>query len=507
MVSQPLADETGGKDEDPDLLEAMRLSLEMSKKADMMKVLEEEEFRKAIDASLGRAVDEAGPSRAEPAAKEAGPPADSSAGKPSENAFKASGKGGAGSKRSVRARSRRESVRKVDQLEEASGEVEGDCDTSSSKRFKGEHVQEARPAFSGEEDAISSSTSSASAAKALKATLNSTDNKPRRVSSSDSSHAVVMDHMDDDGAECSRGGGRVKQESVSSSSALDEYLSAKEEVEDDDDKDDVKEVIYIDSEGPDVEADAESRKNLAYGWAQAQYQVAARHFTRALSRRLNSEAVPRVEFVEVLQNPRSESAFNRQKEAFEMMGIPTKQFLAYHNASVTTAEMKHIFRNNLRVQNASGFTNGRGVYFSENPDPEVARSTAGILVCKIMPGREYFDKSYRLIPDSYHSKRVPAQAGKDEIIIIENSSQILPAYVIHLERLPLQSSYSLISFSLHVQLGPSCHPTLQRVTQVSLHKFSKVSNDWFWFFCIAGTMRTILEPLPRLPPKRNTSTK
>ena len=86
----------------------------------------------------------------------------------------------------------------------------------------------------------------------------------------------------------------------------------------------------------------------------------------------------------------------------------------------------------MKVENASGFSFGRGIYFSEYPDVELGYIGSGLLVCKVMPGNEYLDKSYRLIPDDYHSKRVPASEGRDEILIIENSSQILPCYFIKL---------------------------------------------------------------------------
>ena len=129
-----------------------------------------------------------------------------------------------------------------------------------------------------------------------------------------------------------------------------------------------------------------------------------------------------------------ESAYSRQKEAFDMKNIAANEIYVYHKSEISREDKIEIIHNNLEVENCSGFTVGRGIYFSEYPDLHLGYSDSGLLLCKVMPGHEYLDKSYRLIPDNYNSKRVLASEGCEEMLIVENSSQILPCYYIHLDK-------------------------------------------------------------------------
>ena len=137
--------------------------------------------------------------------------------------------------------------------------------------------------------------------------------------------------------------------------------------------------------------------------------------------------------MEIIRSPPLETAYSRQKEAFEMNNISTKEIYAYHKCSLPSEDKTELINHNLQVENATGFTFGRGIYFSEYPDIELGLIGSGLLMCKVMPGNEYLDKSYRLIPPNYDSKRVLASEGREEILIIENSSQILPCYFITLQ--------------------------------------------------------------------------
>ena len=129
-----------------------------------------------------------------------------------------------------------------------------------------------------------------------------------------------------------------------------------------------------------------------------------------------------------------DAAYERQREAFEMNNIPTKEIYVYHKGNILPEEKVDVIHNNLKVENTSGYTFGRGIYLSEYPDLRLGLSDSGLLLCKVMPGNEYLDKSYRLIPNDYNSKRVPSSKGMEEILIIENSSQILPCFFIHLSQ-------------------------------------------------------------------------
>ena len=136
--------------------------------------------------------------------------------------------------------------------------------------------------------------------------------------------------------------------------------------------------------------------------------------------------------MEIIRSPPLETAYSRQKEAFEMNNISTKELYAFHKCSLPSEDKTELINHNLQVENATGFTLGRGIYLSEYPDIELGYIGSGILMCKVMPGNEYLDKTYRLIPENYNSKRVLASEGREEILIIENSSQILPCYFIKL---------------------------------------------------------------------------
>ena len=154
------------------------------------------------------------------------------------------------------------------------------------------------------------------------------------------------------------------------------------------------------------------------------------------------DAIPSILSVEIIKSPPLESAYTRQQEAFEMNNIPTNEVYVYHKCKVSTEDVEEIINNNLKVENTSGYTFGRGIYLSEYPELEIGYSDSGLLLCKVLPGKEYLDKSYRLIPKDYNSKRVPASAGTEEILIVENSSQILPCYFIHLNKTSLSTSYA-----------------------------------------------------------------
>ena len=115
-----------------------------------------------------------------------------------------------------------------------------------------------------------------------------------------------------------------------------------------------------------------------------------------------------------------------------MKSIPTNELFVYHKGKISKEDKIDVIHKNLRVENCSGHIFGRGIYFSEYPDIEIGNSESGLLLCKVMPGNENIDKSYRLIQEGYQSKRVLASEGQEETLIIENSSQILPYCWIHL---------------------------------------------------------------------------
>ena len=163
-------------------------------------------------------------------------------------------------------------------------------------------------------------------------------------------------------------------------------------------------------------------------------------FRRVLKRRLPEDTIPSITSIEVIRSPPLETAYSRQKEAFEMQQIPTAEVYVYHKCEINAEDKLQIINNNLNVENTDGYRFGRGIYFTEYPDLRIGNSDSGLLLCKLMPGYENLDKSYRLIPENYNSKRVLASEGSEEILIVENSSQILPCYFIYLDRNSVRSS-------------------------------------------------------------------
>ena len=116
-----------------------------------------------------------------------------------------------------------------------------------------------------------------------------------------------------------------------------------------------------------------------------------------------------------------------------MASVPAGEMFAYHVGDVN--DVDHVANNGFDVKHAKGFRFGRGVYFSEHPACKIGYEGSGLILCRLMPGNEMLDDSTKLIKDDCHSKRVPARGGAtEEVVVVENSSQILPCYVIHLER-------------------------------------------------------------------------
>lgn len=88
----------------------------------------------------------------------------------------------------------------------------------------------------------------------------------------------------------------------------------------------------------------------------------------------------------------------------------------------------------FQVRYATRQAYGRGIYFSEFPDVSIGYGS-GLLLCRVLPGREYVDQTARNIPAEYDSKKVqPNQQDSGLMIIVENSDQILPTYIVHLKR-------------------------------------------------------------------------
>ena len=142
--------------------------------------------------------------------------------------------------------------------------------------------------------------------------------------------------------------------------------------------------------------------------------------------------------IDIVINKVLEGKFEATKRNFRHKGISDKEILAYHGTN--PANINSILKDNLQLIHAKRQVYGKGNYFSEFPSISLQYGK-GLLLCRILPGNEYVDSTpHKDIPEGYNSKKVrPHQDSSGasaanlsgEMIIIENSDQILPFFVIH----------------------------------------------------------------------------
>ena len=168
------------------------------------------------------------------------------------------------------------------------------------------------------------------------------------------------------------------------------------------------------------------------------YCTAEAHFRRMANQSkppLSPEEAT-IESIDIVMDRVLKTRFEAAKQQFKRLGIPNKEILAYHGTD--KRNIGSILRNNLRVKYARRQRYGKGNYFSEFPAISLKYGD-GLLLCRILPGKEYIDNSNCDIPQGYNSKKVllrqPSETeavdASGEMIIIENSDQILPFFVIH----------------------------------------------------------------------------
>ena len=165
------------------------------------------------------------------------------------------------------------------------------------------------------------------------------------------------------------------------------------------------------------------------------YMYAENHFRR-MADKTNLQSA-KVSSIDIVINKNLEQKFEATRKMFQSRGIPDKEILAYHGTS--KVNIPSILNTNLQLRFARRQAYGRGNYFSEFPATSLGYGD-GLLLCRILPGREFVDSSSCDIPSGYNSKKVlgmttSGAAGvanaSGEMIIIENSDQILPFFVIH----------------------------------------------------------------------------
>ena len=168
------------------------------------------------------------------------------------------------------------------------------------------------------------------------------------------------------------------------------------------------------------------------------YNFAESHFRRmaASSKPPLPQSKATISSIDIVINKDLEDKFKATKKMFKSQGIPDKEILAYHGTDPNNIDS--ILKSNLQLSYAKRQAYGKGNYFSEFPAVSLGYGQ-GLLLCRILPGKEYVDSTNCDIPQEYNSKKVlksqltgvSAANASGDMIIIENSDQILPFFVIH----------------------------------------------------------------------------
>ncbi|XP_046849228.1 NFX1-type zinc finger-containing protein 1-like [Xenia sp. Carnegie-2017] len=161
------------------------------------------------------------------------------------------------------------------------------------------------------------------------------------------------------------------------------------------------------------------------------------HFAESHFRRMSANSSLQnvnITAIDIVVNKDLEQRFEATKKKFRDVGIPDNEILAYHGTDKNN--IPSILQNNLQLSFARRQLYGEGNYFSEFPEVSIGYGD-GLLLCRILPGKEFVDSSSANVPSGFNSKKVllgklnPATRACGKIIIIENSDQILPFFVVH----------------------------------------------------------------------------
>ncbi|XP_028413034.1 NFX1-type zinc finger-containing protein 1-like [Dendronephthya gigantea] len=166
---------------------------------------------------------------------------------------------------------------------------------------------------------------------------------------------------------------------------------------------------------------------------QIYYNIAESHFRR-MAAMANLQST--ISSIDIVINKDLERKFEAKKSTFKLMGIPDDEILAYHGTD--KANIDSILKTNLQLSFARRQAHGRGNYFSEFPNVSLGYGD-GLILCRVLPGKEFVDSGRCNIPPGYNSKKVmptnqpgaPPANASGAMIIIECSDQILPFFVIH----------------------------------------------------------------------------
>jgi len=165
------------------------------------------------------------------------------------------------------------------------------------------------------------------------------------------------------------------------------------------------------------------------------YMTAEATFLRMVDKSpLNNGHVTRrsIQSIEYIENQSNTTTFLTKQNNFLAKGINSKERLCFHGTPITNIES--ILRENFSNEKIKRCAYGRGHYFSEFPDVSAGYGP-GLLLCRILTGTSWTDSSSSNIPESYNSKIVkPDEGGRGWAVVIPDSQQILPAFLIKLNK-------------------------------------------------------------------------
>ena len=158
------------------------------------------------------------------------------------------------------------------------------------------------------------------------------------------------------------------------------------------------------------------------------YRVAESHFYR------QSKTSVKIQSIDIVRNSNFDAAFEKKQREFEQKKIPHEFIFAYHGTQEDLIDS--ILENNFDVKKAKRQLYGLGMYFTEYPDIALKYSDKKkqLILCKILPGRQYKGEEKFVSQEQYDSKLVnPDENDVSEMVIIQNSEQIVPYCVINLK--------------------------------------------------------------------------
>jgi len=159
------------------------------------------------------------------------------------------------------------------------------------------------------------------------------------------------------------------------------------------------------------------------------YLAAEATFLRMVDKSGQGSTIGRktIKNIKYVENDSIRVTFMEKKSKFLANKIPHNERLVFHGTN--EGNIDSILTENFRLDKCTRFAHGKGVYFSEFPDISLGYGT-GLLLCRVMLGRTYTGSG---MPEDWDSKLVsPDQQGKGQMVVVPNTEQILPAFIISL---------------------------------------------------------------------------